>query len=99
MYFSKVSRIALLAFPLSIFSVVSAHGPPRLKTCVVEPACDGSDDAPSVIQAFQECGKNGKVVFLNETYYINSVMNTTNLENCEIDLRGTLLVSLLHYHI
>jgi galacturan 1,4-alpha-galacturonidase len=92
MFASYPSIKVFLALSLSMLVIVSAHGPPRLKTCVVEPACDGSDDAPSVIQAFQECGKNGKVIFKNETYRINSVINTTGLENCEIDLRGTLLV-------
>ena len=32
------------------------------------------------------------MVFLNETYYVNSVMNTTGLCDCEVDLYGTLLV-------
>ncbi len=65
----------------------------RERMCIVKPACDGSDDAPAVIEAFEKCGKNGKVVFLNETYSIQSIMNTTGLENCEVDLRGTMLVS------
>ncbi len=93
MLISAVYFVSLLGLIPSLFVGVSAHGRPRPKTCVVEPACDGSDDAPSVIKAFQECGKNGKVVFLNETYHINSIMNTTGLDNCEIDLKGTLLVS------
>lgn len=62
------------------------------KTCVVKPACDGSDDAPAIIKAFHRCGKNGRVVFLNETYNIQTIMNTTGLENCEVDLKGTMLV-------
>lgn len=33
------------------------------------------------------------MVFLNETYHINSIMNTTGLDHCEIELRGTLLWS------
>lgn len=43
--------------------------------------------------ALEKCGKNGRVVFLNQTCHIKSVMNTTGLENCEIDLKGTLLVN------
>lgn len=99
MYFSQASTATCFILLSSLFSIISAHQPHQLKTCVVEPACDGSDDAPSVVKAFQDCGKNGKVIFKNETYHINSVMNTTGLENCEIDLRGTLLVSLPDLHI
>jgi galacturan 1,4-alpha-galacturonidase len=63
-------------------------------SCVVEPAGNSSiDDAPAIIDAFKQCGHNGKVVFLNETYHINTVMNTTGLKNCEVDLQGTLLVA------
>jgi len=63
--------------------------------CVVEPAANGSDSAPAVIDAFQRCGHNnaserGTVVFKNETYTIATVMNTTGLSNVDIDLRGTL---------
>lgn len=64
------------------------------KVCVVEPCQDG-DSAPAIEEAFNVCGRNptgrGKVVFLNETYNVQSVMNTTYLENVDVDLRGTLL--------
>jgi hypothetical protein len=50
------------------------------------------DDVPAIIHAFKECGHNGRVLFLNETYHISTVMNTTGLKNCEVDLRGSLLV-------
>lgn len=64
-----------------------------VRTCVVKPSGNASiDDAPAIIDAFDKCGHNGKVVFLNETYHINTVMNTTGLKNCEVDLQGTLLV-------
>lgn len=64
------------------------------KTCIVQPSGNASiDDAPAIIDAFDKCGHNGRVVFLNETYYINSIMNTTGLKNCDVDLKGTLFVS------
>jgi hypothetical protein len=70
----------------------------RTKTCVVQPGNSSSvDDAPVVLKAFQECGHDGRIVFLNQTYYINSVMNTTGLNNCEVDLQGTLLV--IYYQV
>jgi hypothetical protein len=63
------------------------------RTCVVQPGRHGSDSAPAIMDAFKKCGHNGKVVFLNETYHVNSVMETTGLENVEVDVQGTLLVS------
>ncbi|EOD49415.1 putative pectin lyase-like protein [Neofusicoccum parvum UCRNP2] len=64
--------------------------------CVVPPAANGTDSAPAIIDAFRRCGHNsaedrGKVVFLNETYTIKSIMNTTGLSNVDVDLQGTLL--------
>jgi hypothetical protein len=66
---------------------------PGFNTCVVRPGGNSSiDDSPAITDAFNHCGHNGKVVFLNETYHINTVMNTTGLKNFEVDLLGTLLV-------
>jgi len=39
------------------------------------------------------CGQGGRIEFLNETYWIEKVMNTTGLNDVVIDLRGTLLWS------
>ncbi|TVY22722.1 Alpha-L-rhamnosidase [Lachnellula hyalina] len=65
----------------------------EFKTCVVNPGGNSSiDDAPAIIDAFTQCGHNGKILFLNETYHVNTVLNTTGLKNCEVDLRGTLLI-------
>lgn len=70
-----------------------AYRGPSTKTCVVKAggAVD-VDDTPAIIEAFNNCGRDGKVSFLNTTYHVNSVMNITGLKNCEIDLQGTLLV-------
>ncbi|KAL4861783.1 hypothetical protein BDV12DRAFT_190847 [Aspergillus spectabilis] len=37
------------------------------------------------------CGRGGKVIFKPTTYYINSVMNTSWLEDVDIDIKGNLL--------
>lgn len=67
----------------------------HFKTCTVQSGGSKSiDDAPAVLEAFHECGHGGRVVFANTTYHINSVMKTTGLEDCQVDLYGTLLVSL-----
>lgn len=85
---------------VALFStVVLGLSPPTIgertpsTVCVVPAAGNSSiDDTPAVLKAFDECGHGGKILFENTTYHINSVMNTTGLENVEIDLRGTLLV-------
>lgn len=55
------------------------------------PPSNGSDAAPAIIEAFDKCGINGKVVFENATYHVDSIMNITGLSNVEVDLRGTLV--------
>lgn len=62
--------------------------------CTVLRSATGGDDAPTIIEAFRKCGRGGTVVFGNGTYHVNSVMNTTGLSDCQIELHGTLLVSM-----
>ncbi|KAE8395750.1 pectin lyase fold/virulence factor [Aspergillus alliaceus] len=64
------------------------------ETCVVPAGgSNATDDAPAIIQAFKECGHGGKVVFKPTTYYVNTVMNISWLEDVDIDIGGTLLWS------
>lgn len=88
------SVTSLLSLALGLFSLVAANEPEdKIKTCTVKAGGNAIiDDAPAIYDAFNECGQNGRVVFANTTYYINSVMNTSELHNCEIDIYGTLLV-------
>ena len=52
------------------------------------------DDVPSIQKAFELCGTNGTVVFSNNSvFYINTVLNTTNLLNCDVELNGELRYS------
>ena len=83
-------------------SSVTCHAPgqrsPNLapkaqKTCTIKPSLNGADDTPAILQAFSNCNKNARIVFSNETYHVNTVMNTTGLENVDIDLFGTLIWS------
>lgn len=67
-------------------------------TCYLYPESlrhDGEavDDAPSIYQAFQTCGQNGDVIFTDGIFNIKSVMNTTNLANCDVTLQGELRFS------
>lgn len=91
----RASLVAALQLPLALSQSTSdASG--EGETCIVQPGLNGSDSAPAIVQAFRDCGHNdaasrGRVVFLNETYTVKSVMNTTGLSNVDIDLQGTLL--------
>lgn len=96
-----ISFISLIAIALILVADVLsestrwAHGG---RLCVVQPTGD-DDAAPAIEAAFADCGynntvdKRGKVVFLNETYNVQSFMNTTYLQNVDIELHGTLLWS------
>ncbi|KAJ6572100.1 pectin lyase-like protein [Mycena capillaripes] len=85
---------------LSLLSLATlafgGHVVKRHKTCTVHPSGNFTDDSPAIVDAFNLCGqggKGGKIEFLNETYWIEKVMNTTGLNDVEIDLHGTLLWS------
>lgn len=94
LFMMRASFVAALQLPLAFSKATldAAQG----KTCVVQPGYNGTDSAPAIVQAFQECGHNdaasrGKIVFLNQTYTVKTVMNTTGLSNVDIDHQGTLL--------
>lgn len=72
--------------------------PGRKVCCVPASGTNTTDDAPAIIEAFKECGHGGKVLFQNTTYYVNTVINISGLNDCEIDLQGTLLVRILRIH-
>ncbi|KAH8714752.1 galacturan 1,4-alpha-galacturonidase B [Ilyonectria robusta] len=64
---------------------------PHQKTCVVNAGgSNDTDDAPAVRKAFKKCGHGGRVVFKPTTYYINTVLNVSGLENVDIDILGEL---------
>lgn len=96
----SVSITSILSLALGLSSLVAANHPEdKNKTCTVKPGGNASiDDAPAIYDAFNKCGQNGRVVFANTTYNINSVMNTSDLYNCEIDIYGTLLVSFSQFY-
>lgn len=85
-------RHVLLTLSL-VLGLVSASA--SEKTCLVPASgTNTTDDAPAILDAFQECGRGGTITFSpNTTYYVNSVMNVTWLEDAIVDIQGTLLVS------
>ncbi|KAL4760675.1 pectin lyase fold/virulence factor [Aspergillus foveolatus] len=85
-----------LSWILAILTALSRASAGRLpsRTCVVPASgTNETDDAPAIISAFERCGRGGKVVFKPTTYYVNSVMNISWLQDVDIDLRGNLLWS------
>lgn len=64
-------------------------------TCVVEASgTNSTDDTPAILAAFDECGQGGTITFsADTTYYVNSVMNVSGLQDAVIDIQGELLVS------
>ncbi|KAH8810842.1 glycoside hydrolase family 28 protein [Xylogone sp. PMI_703] len=96
----RLCQYLSVLFLLFSSSIADAHekpphpgkpGHPERPTCIVRTKPHSQDDAPEILEAFKRCGHGGNIVFLNQTYNVNSVMNTTGLKDCEIDLHGTLL--------
>ena len=81
-------------FILAAFVACAATSPAKgRKTCTVKASgTNQTDDAPAIRSAFKECGRYGRVVFQPATYYINSVLNISDLEDVDIDVQGKLLV-------
>lgn len=94
MYLSTfIALFATAHVALGFSPVAIIERNPSRRTCIVPAAGNSSiDDTPAILKAFNDCGHGGKILFENTTYHINRVMNTTGLEDVEIDLRGTLLV-------
>ncbi|KAF1850260.1 glycoside hydrolase family 28 protein [Cucurbitaria berberidis CBS 394.84] len=86
----------LFAALLLALSVTPAHGNPtaKRKTCTIKASgTNKTDDAPAILTAFKECRKHGKIIFEPKTYYVNSALNISGLEDVEIDIQGQLLWS------
>jgi hypothetical protein len=89
--YSSISIV--LALLVASFGSAAAKG--QQKSCTIKASgSNATDDAPEILKAFRKCGRNGKVIFEPTTYYVNSIMNVSWLENVDVDLYGTLLVYL-----
>lgn len=88
--FSSLLLLSWVATP-SLATEIFNPNPRRI--CTVKPGGSNlTDDAPAILRAFKECGHGGTINFLKETYHINTVMNTTGLRDCVVNIPGTLLV-------
>ncbi|KAJ5238801.1 hypothetical protein N7468_003420 [Penicillium chermesinum] len=87
-----------LLLPLGLATLGTAYVLQEGTTCILYPESlknegQAVDDAPSIHEAFELCGTDGEVIFTDHTFHINSVLNTTNLANCDVVLRGELRFS------
>ncbi|KAH9888717.1 glycoside hydrolase family 28 protein [Xylariomycetidae sp. FL2044] len=71
---------------------VKRPSPLRSKQCFVEPAQEGGDDAPAILQAFQDCNCGGTVV-LDANYTIGSPLDLTFLDAVDVALSGAITFS------
>lgn len=86
------NNLWISAFVASLFTTFTSAA--HRYTCTIPANGDGSDDTPAILANFEECRNGGRIVFSpNTTYHINSVMNTTDLSNVQIDMYGYLLWS------
>jgi galacturan 1,4-alpha-galacturonidase len=83
----------LITYTVALLNAVCCLTLESQKRCAVIRSSDGSDDTPSILQAFKDCRQDGTIIFDNGTYHVNSVMNITSLRNVRIELNGKLLVS------
>lgn len=79
-------------FPLIAGTASLVADSKRGDVCEVPAHEDGSDDSAAILDAFDDCGHGGTIIFSNTTYHVEKVLNTTGLEDCRIELKGTLLV-------
>lgn len=81
---------SISAYAIATASAKGALSPGRV--CEVPAHGDGRDDSAAILEAFDECGQGGTIIFANTTYHVERVLNTTGLNKCKIELKGTLLV-------
>lgn len=92
MYFKQALSIL---FFFSTFSSVCSYVVNNGTSCYLYPESlthfgQPVDDSPSILQAFELCGTNGSVIFTENHFHVNQIMNTSGLSNCDISLAGQL---------
>ncbi|KAL5520109.1 hypothetical protein ACEPAG_1769 [Sanghuangporus baumii] len=63
------------------------------RTCTVSPLGEGKDDTAQILDAIQDCGKNGRIILAHGSFNITKKM-TWELENSRVDLYGVLNVNI-----
>lgn len=91
---AKQALLRTLAFSSAIIATVSAQSIDQTTvdgrpTCTVHAGPDNStDDTPTIVKAFEQCGHGGNVIFPEgEEYHINSKLNPV-VNDVSIEWRG-----------
>ncbi|KAI1138830.1 glycoside hydrolase family 28 protein [Hypoxylon sp. FL0543] len=81
---------ALLALAGGASAALNVTG----STCTVTPleSTNGQepDDTPQILDAFKQCGTNGKVILSEGLFHIGKIMDLQNLQNVDVEIHGTL---------
>lgn len=96
---ARVWTLLAHLLPLVVGQHVSYTEGKGRPTCTVHSGqTNTTDDVPSILEAFERCGRGGNIVFLqDETYHINSRLNPV-VNDVNIEWRGEWLVGLRSLH-
>lgn len=87
------SAFSLAAVSVSAAAAAAAALTREARICTVPASgTNATDDAPAIQAAFAECNNGGRIVFNPTTYYVNSILNITGLEDVQVEIQGKLLV-------
>lgn len=95
MMFKSITRLLFLsAISQATAQHISITHHHERTTCTVFPGKDNAtDDVPTILKAFDQCGHGGNIIFpQNETYHINSRLNP-RVNDVNIDWQGQWVVS------
>lgn len=94
--FKKQATMKVLALVATLLPIVS-HAALNVtgSACTVTPLpATGTgrepDDTPQILEAFKQCGTNGKVVLTEGLFHVGQVMDTLTFNNVDIEIHGTL---------
>lgn len=86
----SIFLLSLLALAHSASAALNVTG----STCTVTPLEAGTgkepDDTPQILEAFKQCGNNGKVILSEGMFHIGQVMDLKDLSNVDVEIHGTL---------
>ncbi|KAJ8690609.1 hypothetical protein PTI98_012024 [Pleurotus ostreatus] len=81
-----MGRFSTLALLVSLSSIASVHA----AECTVKHSDNGTDDSPSILQAFQECAIDSTITFESANYSAHTPLSLTGLRNVTVFLNGNL---------
>ncbi|KAG9217737.1 hypothetical protein CCMSSC00406_0003574 [Pleurotus cornucopiae] len=81
-----MGRFSTLALLVSLSSIASVHA----AECTVKHSDNGTDDSPSILQAFQECAIDSTITFESANYSAHTPVSLTGLRNVTVFLNGNL---------